>query len=237
VVSEGDNNVSQGELTWSMTAVDQAGNESFELTLVDATNLSIDASRPVITQAFVSSNDDNIIVGETVEITVVADQPGYRNHTDTRINGVEVSPSHLTFTDLGNNLYQYAYTVQEDDGSVESGNLTINIVLQDSEPYDNVSIAFTNLDANNVSILTNRPGAIVSGSTEICSGDSARVSVLLSGATPWVMTFSDGTTTFQRTSTTTIYTEWFQPEATKPPPAILLKMLQMELAIAIPGQV
>jgi exosome complex RNA-binding protein Rrp42 (RNase PH superfamily) len=186
VVSEGDHDVNQGELTLNVQAVDLAGNVSVPFTTVDAMNLSIDASRPMITQAFISSDDDNIIVGETLEITVVADQPGYRNNPNTWINNIPVGPQ-VTFEDLGNNRYQYRYTVHEDDGSVESGNLAINIVLQDREPYDNVSTAFTSLDANNVSIETDKPSATISGSDSICPGGSALVTVILGGTAPWVI--------------------------------------------------
>ncbi|KPL23959.1 MAG: hypothetical protein AMS23_06095 [Bacteroides sp. SM1_62] len=213
VVQEGDNDVSQGELTLSMEAVDQAGNISAPFTEVDAVNLSIDASRPVITQAYVSSTDDDIIVGETLEITVRADRPGYRNNPNTWINNIHVAPPHLTFIDLGDNRYRYSYTVEENDGSVTRGNLAINIVLQDAVPHTNTSLPFTNLDPNNVAIITERPSAtIISGEDEICAGESTGVIVLLGGRSPWELTFSDGSSTFQRTSMATTDTFFFSPE-------------------------
>ncbi|KAF2339570.1 beta strand repeat-containing protein, partial [Flavobacterium ginsenosidimutans] len=41
--------------------------------------------------------------------------------------------------------------------------------------------------------INSRPTAIVSGSTTICSGSSATVSVALTGTGPWDLTYSDGT--------------------------------------------
>ena len=68
--------------------------------------------------------------------------------------------------------------------------------LQDRAPFENRSFTFIDLDSNNVAIYPNRPSAIVSGSTEICSGDSAQVTITLGGMPPWEFDISDGTDTF-----------------------------------------
>jgi len=219
VVAEGDNHVNPGEIEVNMIALDVAGNDS-DPESIDLNTLSIDASTPVITNAYVSSNDDDIIVGETIDIVVDADQAGYRNHDEsTWINGVYVDPPatdppHLTFTDLGNGSYQYSYTVQEEDGAVTRGDLAIYIVLQDAAPFSNVSLAFTDLNPNNVQITTNRPSASISGPSEICHGDSALLTVILGGTAPWTMDISDGTSTVQHTSATSPYSFWVYPEVT-----------------------
>jgi hypothetical protein len=213
-VKEGDNDVSEGNLELEIIAVDIAGNLSLPFTEISPNDLSIDASRPLIDSAYISSPDSIIKIGMTLEITVEADQPGYRLYEDTRINYVPVGPS-VTFNDLGNGNYQFQYTVQEDDTAVAAGNLKINIVLQDRAPYDNTSDAFTDLDPNNVAIYPNKPLANVSGSSEICFGDSAQVTITLGGGVPpWELNLSDGTDTI------TIYhirgdtSFWTRPDTT-----------------------
>ncbi len=152
----------------------------------------------MISNAYVSSTDDDIIVGETIEIVVNADQAGYRNDdASTWINGVYIEPLHLTFTDLGGGSYQYAYTVQEEDGAVARGDLAINIVLQDASPFSNTSPPFTDLNPNDVQITTSRPSASISGPSEICEGDSALLTVVLGGTAPWTIDVFDGTSTVQ----------------------------------------
>ncbi len=212
IVQEGDNEVSAGGFAISIGAVDNAGNVSSPFSGLDPpNNLSIDASRPLITQASVSPTSGIMNIGDSLLITVFADQAGYRNHDNTRVNNVPVEPLHLTFTDLGTGFYQYTYIVGEEDQAVAPGFLAINIVLQDADPFVNTSVPFTELDPNTVSIATNRPSASVSGSAEICQGDSARIAILLSGTPPWILDMSDGTvvTTSQAT-----YRPWMQPEVT-----------------------
>ena len=212
VVGEGDDNVDPGELVVSVQAIDEAGNLGTP-TPIDINDLSIDASSPVITRAYISSPDDDVSVGETIEITVVADQTGYRNlGAGTWINGVYVLPPHLTFTDQGNNTYLYSYTVQETDGVVARGELTINIVLQDATPFSNTSPAFTDLDPNDLQIVTSRPSAFISGAAEICPGESATITVNLGGTSPWYLEIFDGTGTTQHTSTGATYSFTVNPE-------------------------
>jgi hypothetical protein len=213
-VEEGDDNVNPGELAVSVTAVDAVGNESAPpFTDIDPSpTLSIDASRPVIISAVITSTDDDISVGETIDITVEADQTGYRNDdASTWINGVFVEPDHLTFTELGENRYLYSYTVQETDGGVARGELAIYIVLLDANPHSNASLPFEDLSSNNVQIETNRPSALISGPSDLCLGDSALITVLLGGTAPWTMDINDGSTITQHTTSVTPYTFYVSP--------------------------
>ncbi len=212
IVQEGDNEVSAGEFAIAIRARDNAGNVSDPPASLDPPNeLSIDASRPQITLASVSPADGIINIGESLVITVVADQSGYRNHEDTRINNVPVEPGHLTFNDPGNGTYEYTYTVAEGDQAVSPGFLAINIVLQDAEPFSNTSVAYTGLTSNTLSIVTDRPSASLSGADEICSGDSAQITILLSGTPPWILDMSDGSVVTTSSST---YQLWVHPEVT-----------------------
>jgi hypothetical protein len=193
-VAEGDQEVTEGNLELEIVAVDLAGNQGVAYTTPGSNDVSIDASRPVITRAYISSSDSIIQIGETLEITVIADQPGYRVHPDTRINNVPVGPQ-VTFTDQGEGAYRLVYTVSEQDGTVSKGNLSVSMVLQDRDPFENTSLAFTTLDPNNVVIVTSLPSAGVSGSTELCRGETATVTITLGGMPPWEFDIFDGSAT------------------------------------------
>jgi len=187
--------VDEGELELEIIAGDIAGNSSSPYTSLITNDLSVDASSPVISRAYISSTDTIIQVGETLEIMVEADLSGYRVSENTRINDVPVGPN-MVFYDLGNGLYSFSYTVSETDGTVSRGNLSVNIVLQDPAPFENTNLAFTSLDPNNITILTERPSASVSGSAEICLGGSATVTITLGGMAPWEFDIFDGNSTF-----------------------------------------
>jgi hypothetical protein len=189
-VLEGNQNVTAGNLTIRVILSDRAGNTASPYTLLSPNNISIDASRPAISRAYVSSTDMNVNVGEKVVITVVADQSGYTASSVTRVNNVPVTDANLDFFDLGNKSYRLEYTVEADEGSVSAGNLAINIVLVDS--YGNENSGFTTLDPNSVSIYTSKPSAAISGTKSICAGDSARVNISFGGMAPWEVEIFDG---------------------------------------------
>jgi hypothetical protein len=213
-VVEGDDNVDEGELELEIIAGDIAGNSSSSYTSLSSNDLSIDASSPVITRTYISSTDTILQAGETLEIRVEADQSGYSAHADTRINDVPLGPN-ISFSDLGNGLYRFLYTVSETDGTVSKGNLAVSIVLQDPAPYENTNLAFTALDPNNITILTERPSASVSGSTEICHGGSAAITITLGGMPPWLFDIYDGTSTYTVSNITDpVYQFTAQPGAT-----------------------
>ncbi len=213
-MGEGDDDVSEGELSLEIIAGDMADNYSASFTSLDTNDLSIDATRPAITRAYINSTDTIILVGETLEILVEADLSGYRVHEDTRINDVPVG-TNLVFNDLGNGLYSFSYTVSATDGTVSRGNLAISILLQDPAPFENTNLAFTTLDPNNITILTERPSASVSGSVEICLGESAMVTITLGGMAPWEFDIFDGTSTFTVSNITDpVYQFMAQPGAT-----------------------
>jgi len=82
----------------------------------------------------------------------------------------------------------------------------------DAAPFSNTSLAFTDLDPNNVQIVTSRPSAIISGSAEICNGETATITVALGGTAPWTIDVFDGSSTTQHTSTGSTYTFQVNPE-------------------------
>ena len=213
-VGEGDDDVTEGNLELELTARDVAGNLGVPYRDLSANDLSIDASRPMITRAYIHSTDTILQVGETLEILVQADQSGFSAGEDTRVNDVAPGPT-LVFNDLGNGLYSFRYTVSETDGTVSNGNLAVSIVLVDQPPYLNPSLPFTDLDANNITILTERPSANVSGSADICHGESSTVTITLGGMPPWEFDIYDGNSTFTISNITDpVYQFTAQPELT-----------------------
>jgi len=192
-VEEGDESVASGAMPIRIILRDRAGNTCNPYTSLSPNDISIDALRPVITRAFINSTDEDVTAGEKVEITVIADYQGYSVSPLTRVNNVSVMNSNLIFSDTGNGLYQFVYTVAVDEGIVSAGNLAISIILVDS--YGNESLKFTSLDPNNVTINTSKPSAAISGTTAICTGDSARLTISFGGMAPWKVELSDGSTT------------------------------------------
>ncbi|KKL28529.1 hypothetical protein LCGC14_2374230, partial [marine sediment metagenome] len=152
-------------------------------------DLSIDATRPDIIRAYISSSDTSVVVDEIIEIILETDQAGYVAHSETWLNDVNVNAFDLTFEDLLDGTYRLVYTVSDQDGSVSSGDLAINIVLID--PYGNESPAFNTLDPNNITIHTSRPSASITGSDTICYGDTSLISVKLGGMSPWDIVISE----------------------------------------------
>ncbi len=192
LVLEGDSNVTTGNLKIKLFLSDSEGNMSDAYTSLISNNISIDADRPQISRAYISSADENIKIGETVQITVEADNSGYTVSPATHVNNVFITEQNLSYADLGNGIYRFLYTVKEGENNVSAGDLGIKIVLIDS--YGNVSSEFTALDPNTVTIYTTRPSAAISGSTSICKGDSALITINLSGTPPWEIILYDGKT-------------------------------------------
>ena len=87
-VFEGNQNVTAGNLAIRIILSDSAGNISNPWTLLGPNDISIDAVRPSISRAYISSTDESINVGEKIDITVIADQSGYSVSPLTWINGI-----------------------------------------------------------------------------------------------------------------------------------------------------
>lgn len=93
----------------------------------------------------------------------------------------------------------YAWTLT--NGSITSGLGTNAITFLAAAPGPivlSVTVAKNGCSASSTANLTAslRPTATVSGGGTICSGSSANVQVDLTGAPPWTVTFSDGTSQF-----------------------------------------
>jgi PKD repeat protein len=191
VVKEGDPDVTPPEnlLTASVVLIKPSGNtgEPFS-TLSNASQVAIDAHPPRITRMEVPS----IAVGPggSVVVDVVADGTGYTAGPDTKINGIPLGSDRVSFTELSMGLYELTYQVSGEDPEAGPGELQVTVVLKDQA--GNTGLPFSSLVENYLEIYTTRPEAVLAGPPEICEGEEAALTVMLSGRAPWDLSLDDG---------------------------------------------
>ena len=210
VIQEGDNEVVAGisDIQASIVLVKPSGNVSTPFTTVsNASMLSIDTHPPVVTRLEVPSVE--VGVGGIVTLQVSADGTGYTAATGSFINGVPLSSDRVSFTELGNNLYELSYLVAGEDAAVAPGLLEAALVLTDAA--GNTGVPYTSIEPNNLEIYTDLPAATLEGPAQVCEGETAGLSVLLTGRPPWSFDLYDGTGT---TSYTGIAADSFSMEVT-----------------------
>jgi len=202
-VMEGDTDVGPeaAEFLVSVILIKPSENTSLPYTTVtNASSLSIDANSPVILRLEVP--DEVAGAGDTVRLSISADDSGYICGSETEINGVPLSSPRVSLHELQDGLYELFYVVGIEDPSVSPGLLQASISLIDET--GNVGPSYSDIDPNLLEIYTTLPGAVLIGPPEICEGEEAQLTVLLSGRSPWSFEFSDGSNT---TSYTNISTE------------------------------
>ena len=194
IVQEGDNEVVAGisDIEASIVLIKPSGNVGMPFTSVsNASMLSIDTHRPVVTRLEVPSLE--IGVGGTVRMQVSADGAGYTAGTGTIINGVPLSSDRVSFTELGNNLYEISYVVAGEDAAVAPGMLEATLVLVDAA--GNEGVPSTAIELNNLEIYTDLPAARLDGPLQTCEGETVGLNVILTGRSPWNFDLYDGTAT------------------------------------------
>ncbi|MEN8201692.1 MAG: T9SS type A sorting domain-containing protein [Bacteroidota bacterium] len=191
-VQEGDTDVIPeiNELEASVILIKPSGNVGLPYSSIsNASELSIDAHAPVVLRMEASSME--VGVGGTAKLTLTADGTGYTPGQETVINGVVLSSPRITFTELHGGLYELSYTVGAEDAAVAPGMLVASVVLVDQA--GNVGEAYASVEVNQLEIYTDLPVAAFAGAPELCEGDEAQLTVLLSGRPPWDFILNDGT--------------------------------------------
>ncbi len=190
-IQEGHDDVDEGLLTAGFVFSDVAGNKNVPYTTISANDVSIDANAPVVDSIKITSPDTELTIGETLDITIYADGINYPlDKGSTLINGVEASHNNIFFEELSGGEYRIYYTIQEGDNEVTTpGGLAVAIVIADlvgnkSDPPE------TNLLNNNVTILTTKPTANLSGTQNICLGDTAELNITFTGVAPWNVVYT-----------------------------------------------
>lgn len=190
-VQEGDTDVFPGinELEASVVLIKPSGNVGLPYSVLSSGSpLTIDAHAPLVERVEAPSLE--VGVGATVKLTITADGTGYSPGPQSMVNGVPLSSPRLIFTELLGGLYEISYTVAVEDAPVAPGSLELSMVLVDQA--GNVSEAYVNLDPNQLEIYTDLPVAAFAGSPELCEGDEAEITILLSGRSPWSFVLNDG---------------------------------------------
>jgi hypothetical protein len=193
-VQEGDPDVIPGfsEIEATVILIKPSDNVGLPYSTVDnPSQLTVDAHPPIVSRLEVPTME--VGVGGTVRVSVTADGLGYTAGTGTMVNGVAVSSSRVTFTELSDGLYELSYVVAAEDATVAPGMLQVTMAIMD--PAGNTGESYSSLEPNNLEIYTDLPVAVIDGSSQICEGEEAVLSINLSGRPPWSFDLNDGTTT------------------------------------------
>ncbi|MBE0654535.1 MAG: hypothetical protein IH594_12095, partial [Bacteroidales bacterium] len=194
-VAEGDADVSSGNLTASLQVMDPAGNLSLIKTSLTSNTMSIDANSPKVTRITVPNGVFNI--GDVIEVLIQADGSNYTATNDTYVNGISLSSSSVTFGYVSGNQYRLLYTVNKVDPEVLPGEINIVVYLRD--PSGNTGQPYSTVEPNTLAIYTNLPSAVLTGNQSICEGDPAKLTVSLTGRSPWKIYLFDGSETKEYT--------------------------------------
>ena len=112
----------------------------------------IDASAPNILSMNVPSLV--FVVGDTIEMTILADGEFYQAINGTVINGVDLESGRLDFSEAGGGEYRLSYVIAPEDKDVASGELEALVLLKDDP--GNMASPYTEIQENSlvISIVT-----------------------------------------------------------------------------------
>ncbi|MFC2112794.1 T9SS type A sorting domain-containing protein [Bacteroidota bacterium] len=192
-IEAGDQNVSSGGLQTKVFLSDYAGNINLSDPGIVGNSLSVDANVPIITSITNTTPSDTVIIGGEVTLYILADESGYLLADDSEVNGVKGDEG-LIFQQVSGAQYEVKYMVEENDPVVAAGNLKAKIILQDGA--GNRSLTDSIIDGNDVTVLTKRPTAFLTGNDEICINDTATLYITLSGTPPWTVRYHDANNTY-----------------------------------------
>ncbi len=182
LVSDGDPDVT-GAFPVEVVMNDLAGNISNPFTSVTGTAPLVDASIPEIDSMVVETTGLRK-VGDDVRVLVYTSEAGLLAQPGTMINNVPLSATRVTFAPTADDtIYALTYVIASGDASVLPGDLECTVSLKDAA--GNEASQINNLKNNTVEINTLLPTATIVGDGEICSGDSTRIYVNMTGSGPF----------------------------------------------------
>ncbi|NEW81796.1 MAG: hypothetical protein GZ094_05490, partial [Mariniphaga sp.] len=109
------------------------------------------------------------------------------------------SVSTSTFTASASNVNSYSWSITSAGGSTINGSGTVSWDLSFFGTA-RITVVATGCDGTTSTstyrdvIVNPRPRSMVSGTTTVCSGSPAAITISLTGTPPWNLTYSDGTT-------------------------------------------
>ncbi len=209
-VAEGDDDVSEGNLTAQIVMRDPSGNESDLFNTVNTNYITIDANSPMI--SFITVRDSVYTIGDVIQVTIQTDGSNYSFNSETFVNGIPFTSTYLTGSYIGSNQYRLSYTVRATDPEIETGEIEVTVRM--SDPAGNISAPYNEVESNSLALYTTLPTATLFGTQEICARDSARLIVNLTGRAPWTFYLFDGNTTREFTDIFASPYEFFVKPAT-----------------------
>jgi Secretion system C-terminal sorting domain len=191
-ISENDGDVPvAGTMTAQIKFKDIAGNESDLKSTFLTNTVRIDSKPPDVSSMTVI--DGNYSIGDTIIVSIAADGNNYTATNETIINGISLASTFVWFSNEGSNNYKLFYKIRSTDSEVSPNALELELYLKDAA--GNISSPFTNIELNSLAIYTNLPTAVLSGNQQICEDDLAKLTVNLTGNSPWTIYISDGSNT------------------------------------------
>ena len=136
----------------------------------------LDAEIPVIQSMSVETGVKKI--GDVVILNIIADGLIYSIHPSSNINGILVSESNVSFSELGGGKYIIRYTVEEGNNDVGPGELNTSAILV--KPSGNIGLPFSTVtNASQLSIDAHPPVVtrMEVSSDEVGVGVAVRVAI------------------------------------------------------------
>ena len=98
-------------------------------------------------------------IGDVVVLNISADGLNYTAHPSSVINGIPVTETNVTFTELSGGNYRLSYVVQEGDNDVQTGELLASVILV--KPSGNVGLPYTDI-GNTASVSIDAHAPVIS---------------------------------------------------------------------------
>jgi hypothetical protein len=224
------NVVFSGTAPWDFTYTD--GTTPVTITGISTNPYSLAVTPTLTTKYKITSVSDKLCTGIGKDSAVVTVKPALDptctcsttvdlTGGGSVCNGTSASQLNLAFT--GTAPWDFTYT----DGTtpvtitgVAASPYTLNVAPTATSTYSISSVKNTTCTGNAtgtaVVLINNVPTAKLNGSSNICSGDVADVKLLLTGTSPWDISYTDGTSSKSITGiTTSSYTINVSPTSTK----------------------
>jgi len=200
----------EGVVPFTLQCTDSAGNTSNSyISLTSGHSLRFDRTTPSLSTVTLLTNNTNdnqlATSGDEISLAFSSSEDLKASPSITmNIGGSAISGFVLSPTGVASN-YTVKYTVKPTDND---GSLGFQINFEDKA--GNVATAVnTTSNSSSVAVDVALPTASTSGTKEICQNDSTKITMDLTGDTPWNLTYTDGTNTTNKNGIATSPYEFY----------------------------